>query len=119
MSEKNRKWIPRINQELATAHEARAAGNEGQARVCARRAAGFTIQEYFQERDIHKPNLTAYEHIQVFKTLPDIPEPIRQIADHLTTRVNEDTTLPFEADLIAEAEILIRFLYPEEFGGTR
>ncbi|MGH2523812.1 MAG: hypothetical protein ACRDH2_15005, partial [Anaerolineales bacterium] len=40
-----------IEKELARAQEAREAGNEGQARVCARRAAGLAIRAWYQQRD--------------------------------------------------------------------
>ncbi|MBM2849365.1 MAG: hypothetical protein HW418_2307 [Anaerolineales bacterium] len=39
-----------VERELAQAHKARAAGNEGQARVCARRAAGIALREWYKRR---------------------------------------------------------------------
>jgi len=39
-----------VERKLAQAHKARAAGNEGQARVCARRAAGIAVREWYKRR---------------------------------------------------------------------
>lgn len=50
-----------IEQEFALAEQARARGNEGQARVCARRAAGIAIREYLTRRGIRPPSASAYD----------------------------------------------------------
>ena len=39
-------WKEKLQKEFERAQIARASGNEGQARVCARRAAGIAIREY-------------------------------------------------------------------------
>jgi hypothetical protein len=41
--------------------EVRARGNEGQARVCARRAAGAVLREYFQRRGLPVRSPSAYD----------------------------------------------------------
>ena len=40
------------NQELEMARSSRCSGNEGRARVCARRAAGHVVGEYLTRNDI-------------------------------------------------------------------
>ena len=48
-------WQEKLNLEFQRAEDARAKNNEGQARVCARRAAGIAIREYFNpQRDTPK-----------------------------------------------------------------
>ncbi|HET6846162.1 MAG TPA: hypothetical protein VFH29_04970, partial [Anaerolineales bacterium] len=41
-------WEQRFDRELSNAQTARTRGNEGQARVCARRAAGIVAAEYLE-----------------------------------------------------------------------
>lgn len=107
-------WRYRINMELSRAAEARRDGNEGMARVCARRASGFALKEYFKRHEIRKPGLTPYRLIEIFRDLPAVPDEIKRIAIHLTLRVNPDSQLPVQADLIQDARALIAFLFPDE-----
>lgn len=96
-------WQQEIDAELEKARQARARGNEGLARVCARRAAGRAVREYLERRGVHPSSLSAYDLLNEIKTDPQIAPHLRLIADHLTLRVNEDFRLPVNADLIAEA----------------
>ena len=50
-------WQAEIQAELEKAQQARARGNEGQARVCARRAAGIAAREYFALARRPTPNI--------------------------------------------------------------
>ena len=96
-------WQSEILSELERALQARERGNEGQARVCARRAAGIAVREYLSRRGIRPPSTSAYDLLQLIQADPDIPVDLKQIADHLTVRVTEDFKLPIDVDLIAEA----------------
>lgn len=96
----------RFHQELERAESARAANNEGMARVCARRAAGLAVGAYFRRRGIPSPGPSAYDSLRRLATLPDIPEPVRQVAEHFLVRVTPEHALPVQADLIAEARWL-------------
>ena len=96
-------WQTQIESELEKAEHARARGNEGQARVCARRAAGIAAREYLTRQGIHPPSVSAYDLLNFLKEDPGLSEDLKLIADHLTLRVNEEFKLPVEADLIAEA----------------
>ena len=89
--------------EFDRAVQARARGNEGQARVCARRAAGIAIREYLTRQAIRPPSSSAYDLLNLIKDDPDLSSDLKQIADHLTLRVTEEFKLPVDADLIAEA----------------
>jgi hypothetical protein len=93
-----------IRAEFDKAAQARARNNEGQARVCARRAAGIAVREYLSRRGIRPPSVSAYDLLNLIKDDPVLPGDLKQIADHLTVRVTEEFKLPVDVDLIAEAK---------------
>jgi HEPN domain-containing protein len=92
-----------IAAELERAEQARSRGNEGQARVCARRAAGIAIREYLNRKGIRPPSPSAIDLLNLIKDDALLSPDLKLIADHLTLRVNEEFNLPIQADLIAEA----------------
>jgi HEPN domain-containing protein len=96
-------WQRDIEAEFDRAEQARARGNEGQARVCARRAAGLAIREYLTRRGIRPPSASAYDLLNLLKNDSSLSPDLRRIADHLTLRVTEEFKMPVEADLVAEA----------------
>jgi len=99
-------WQEQIQKEFETAEQARASGNEGQARVCARRAAGIAIREFLARQGIHHPSASAVDLLTLLKDDPLLSPDLRLIIDHLTLRVTEEFKLPVKADLVAEARIL-------------
>jgi HEPN domain-containing protein len=96
-------WQEQVNAEFEKAEQARANGNEGQARVCARRAAGIAIREHLTRQGIRPPSVSAYDLLNLLKEDPRLSPDLKLIADHLTLRVTEEFKLPVNADLIAEA----------------
>lgn len=99
-----------IQMELGKAQQARDNGNEGQARVCARRAAGIAIRDYFARKGIRPPSRSAHDLLNLIKEETPLPPDLKLVADHLTLRVTEEFKLPIEADLIAEARSLCDWL---------
>ena len=99
-------FLSEINAEFEKAEQARARGNEGQARVCARRAAGIAIREYLNREGIRPPSTSAVDLLNLLKDDPLLSADLNLIADHLTLRVTEEFKLPVDADLIAEARVL-------------
>jgi hypothetical protein len=99
-----------IQTEFDRAELARAKGNEGQARVCARRAAGMAVREYFTGQGTLISSTSAYDLLNLLKDDPFLPSDLKLVADHLTARVTEEFKLPIEADLIAEARFLCNWL---------
>ena len=95
-----------LEKEFGLADQARAKGNEGQARVCARRAAGLAIREYLTRKGIHSRSASAYDLLNLLKNDPLLSPDLKLIADHLTLRVTEEFKLPVDADLVAEARKL-------------
>lgn len=112
-------WKTALQREFEMAEAARARGNEGQARVCARRAAGIALREYFRRRGIPLRSPSAYDLLQAFSRLADTPPDLQAIAAHLTVRVTEEFTLPLDVDLLQEARMLCGRLLPGEFSTYR
>jgi hypothetical protein len=103
-------WEILFHYELQQAELARSIGNEGKARVCARRAAGFIINEYFKQMGILTPGSGAYNAIRFLQTLPNVPDDVHKIADHFLERVDKNFTLPDDVDLIHDARWLAQRL---------
>ena len=95
------------------AADARAAQNEGKARVCARRAAGVAIREYLTRRGIEPPSTSAYDLLKFLDELNETPADLRQATVYLRLRVTEEFRLPVDVDLIAEAKKICDALLPE------
>ena len=99
-----------IQLEFDQAQKARANGNEGQARVCARRAAGIAIRDYLIRSGIRPPSRSAHDLLNLIKEHAALPPNLKLVADHLTLRVTEEFKLPIEADLVAESKLLCDWL---------
>jgi len=92
-----------IAAELTQAEQARARGNEGRARVCARRAAGLAARDYLIHKGIRPSTSSAMDLLNLLKSDPLLSSDLKLIADHLTVRVTEEFKLPIQVDLIAES----------------
>jgi len=99
--------------ELENARRARSEGNEGRARVCARRAAGAAARDFLTRRGVRMRTASAYDALRMLEQFPGLAPDLKSAASRLTARVTEEFALPFEADLIAEAETLIAGLGKE------
>lgn len=106
-------WKNDLKVEFERAAQARIQKNEGQMRVCARRAAGIAIREYLTRQGNRPPNLSAYDLLNLIKEDTTLSPALRLIADHLTVRVTEEFKLPVDADLMAEARTLCQALLPD------
>lgn len=106
-------WQTEIDQEFEKAKQARGRKNEGQARVCARRAAGIAIREYLTRQGVRPPSTSAYDLLNLLKDDPSLSPDLKRIADHLTLRVTEEFKLPVDVDLIAEARTFCEELLKE------
>ena len=97
-------WQTEIQAEFEKATQARGRGNEGQARVCARRAAGIAVREYLNRRGIRPPSVSAYDLLNLIKEDALLSPDLKLIANHLTLRVTEEFKLPVDVDLVEEAK---------------
>jgi hypothetical protein len=107
-------WEVRFHQEIDQAENARRAGNEGRARVCARRAAGILVEEYFRRKGISSPLMSAYDYLKTLASMPGLPTGTKDLINHLLMKVSPNYSLPIEADLIEDARSLKRELLGEE-----
>lgn len=103
----------KLQNEFERAEAARARGNEGQARVCARRAAGIAIREYYARRGQSVRTSSAYDLLQLLAEDPHPSPDLKQAATYLTLRVTEEFKLPVDVDLLAEARKLCEELLIE------
>jgi hypothetical protein len=109
-------WQSQFDLELQRAESARLSGNEGRARVCARRAVGVAIREYYRRSGEDLPGASAYNHLRRLVEEDRLPPQVRQVAGHFLVRINEEHALPIPADLLAEARWLARQLLEEKDG---
>jgi hypothetical protein len=105
-----RAWNILFQAEINRAENARSVGNEGMARVCARRAVGIVLGEYFQRNKIPLDNLSAYSRLRYNEKIPGISNDLLIKIQHFLVRVSPDYTLPVDADLIVEAQQIRRIL---------
>jgi hypothetical protein len=104
-------WSDDVRRELELARKARMEGNEGRARVCARRAGGIAAREYLRLRGQAAPP-PGYDLLKRLSEVAEAPRRVRQSAVLLTMRVDEEFKLPADVDLIAEARALCLTLHP-------
>lgn len=107
------KWQAEFEHEIAQGLEARARGNEGQARVRARRAAGAAVRAYVRSTGGDGQTLSAFQLLGELLKMPGIPERARQATEYLVLRVNEEFNLPADVDLLQQARILAVELFPQ------
>ena len=80
------------------------------ARVCARRAAGIVVGEYFRRSGLPDPGASAYDRLRLLAEFPGLPQEVGQIAGHFTVHIDTEHRLPVDADLISEARWLAQTL---------
>jgi hypothetical protein len=103
-------WKIKFDKELDHARSARLEGNEGQARVCARRAAGIVVGEFLARHDFnHIPN-SAYDRLDFLRNIPHQEPAIISLVDHFLMRVTSERTFPEVIDLISDALRLVQIL---------
>lgn len=106
-------WKEKLQIEFERAESARGRGNEGQARVCARRAAGIAIHEYYVRRGEQMRTPSAYDLLNLLSNDPYLPAELKQSATYLTLRVTQEFKLPVNIDLLEEARKLCDGLLEE------
>jgi len=99
-----------IKEEILLAKQSRQEGNEGRARVCARRAAGAAVKEYLGKKGISQKQENAIQSLLIFSQLENLPVQVQEAVEWLIQRVNQDHNLPSEVDLIHEAGVVIQYV---------
>ncbi len=103
------KW-EQANYEIEKAFQVRTNGNEGMARVCARRAAGFAIQSFLEARHLEVPSQNVIHLLNDDQVRAQLPREMVGIADHLLMKVDENYQFDPSIDLLAETKALIEGL---------
>jgi hypothetical protein len=96
-------WKTTFEAEIKHAQAARLSGNEGMARVCARRAAGALVGEYFKRRGVDTVSASAYDRLRDLCEAPGVTPQIIDTANLFLSRVTPEHNLPVQANLISEA----------------
>jgi hypothetical protein len=103
-------WRATYLHEIKIAEAARSAGNEGKARVCARRAAGILAGEYLHRWGLAASSPSAHARLRLLATLPGLSPAVQTLTARLLMRVDENFSLPAEIDLLADAQQLVQEL---------
>jgi hypothetical protein len=99
-----------IEQELAAAEAAQHDGNDGKARVCARRAVARATEAWIAQLPASPWHGDAMAHLRHIQQDTSFPLPIRQAAERLSTPVTRQHATPFTTDPIADARLIIAHL---------
>ena len=94
-----------IRKELASAGEARKAGNEGRVRVCARRAAGAAIAFWKQDE-----STDVLERLRSLHNTEEMPAGVREAAQHLAAKLREDFSPQFDTDPLKDCRVIVDYL---------
>ena len=105
-----KKWKFVYVNEMNHAVQARSSGNEGMARVCARRAAGIVVNEYFRRAGYTQPGLSSYQSLKNLIDFPEASPHAKEIANHFLIVVDKNHCLPEDIDLLVDAERLVNEL---------
>ena len=103
-----------IKEELLLAKQSRLEGNEGRARVCARRAAGAAVKEHLVKKGTAQKQENAIQSLLILAQKETLPVRVQEAVDWLVQRVNQDHNLPPEVDLIHEAGVVIKYIETDE-----
>ena len=106
-------WKTHFDSEIALGYAARWEGNEGRARVCARRALALALADYLGRRGERPEGSDAVALIQLSRTRPDMPAGVQEKLAHFLVRVEPGGRFPIDADLLEEARWICAELVDE------
>ena len=98
-----------IQKELERGEKAEREGNSGRARVCARRATGIALEDYYSRMG-KDPGKDAMKLLAQFSEEKDVPANIHEAIIRLQARVRPDFTSASEHPL-NDARLIIDFLH--------
>lgn len=107
----------RIDRELSAAKSAWAQGQEGKARVCARRAVALADRAWLAAAGNALWQGDAMAHLRRIQQHQEFPLPVREAAERLTTAITRRHDAPFTTDPVSDACFLIAHLTAERPGG--
>lgn len=98
-----------VHKELLLAKQSRIEGNEGRARVCARRAAGAAAANFLNRKDDLAEPTNVLQALSDFQNTKELPERVQLALTRLVQQVDQQHQLPPGVDLIEEAKLLINY----------
>lgn len=101
--------VKTIQQELRQAESARQSGNEGRARVCARRAAGWAVVVYRRQLGEAVDDENALRNLTWLQEVHS-DERLQAAASRLMARVTKDHHLPHPEDPLEDARLTLSIL---------
>lgn len=102
--------IELTDQELAAAEAAWKIGNDGKARVCARRAVAIAYEGWVAKQSDQSFRGDAMAHLRRIQQDHSLPVSVRDAAERLSTAVTQKDSAPFSTDPIGDARIIISSL---------
>ena len=111
-------WASKIRAELERGIKAEAAGNDGMARVCARRAAGWAANAYLERKGLDIPAISGFEILLYLMESDLVSGENRERMKWLTRSLEKNESegesyWPLNINLLEEAEKLAKDLLPE------
>jgi hypothetical protein len=111
-------WRTRVRRELARGEQAAAEGNEGMARVCARRAAGWTVQAYLDAQGLEAERPSALDQIKFLRTQAGLDDETRKVLEHMILHLakhepEDEPYWPLDSNLLEEARWLAGRLFAD------
>jgi len=107
--------VRQLRKEFSTGRQALSLGNDGMARVCARRAAGVAISFWLWESGRTGWGVDAMSQLRHLLNEPSFPSEVRTAATHLAAKVNSEATSR-SADSLNDSRIIIIHLLGTEIG---
>jgi hypothetical protein len=99
-----------IEQELSAGEASLKVGNDGKARVCARRAVALASEAWLAGHSIQVGRMDAMAHLRRIQEDVSVALSIRQAAERLSTTVTQRDSAPFTTDPIGDARLIIAHL---------
>ncbi|MEC4675179.1 MAG: hypothetical protein VST68_13400 [Nitrospirota bacterium] len=103
-------WREQIEQELAKAATGLREGNDGLARVCARRAVALGAQNRMERSGVSAPPADAMHQLRKIQEDEEFPLWVREVAQRLLTKVTQRDQVPMSTDPIADARLILTYL---------
>ena len=102
------------NAEIRTGQEAKKIGNTGKARVCARRGCGIAIEYWLQHHPEKNWGESAISMLTQLQKDQTIPQNIRDAAERLTKKVNQNFETRVEEDPLRDGEKIIEYFLDKD-----
>ncbi|MGD9852662.1 MAG: hypothetical protein AB7T38_15500 [Nitrospirales bacterium] len=99
-----------IKMELTEAEVAWKSGNDGKARVCARRAVAPADEAWLAKQSDRPFRGDAMAHLRRIQQDTSLPVSVRDAAERLSTAIHQKDSAPFSKDPIGDARIIINHL---------